>query len=56
VLADLIAAFEAFDADAGQGCAVLTGSEKAFAAGADIKEMSGQGPRRHVRQQLLRRL
>jgi enoyl-CoA hydratase len=43
VLADLIAALEAFDADAGQGCAVLTGSEKAFAAGADIKEMSGQG-------------
>ena len=43
VLADLIAAFEAFDADPTQGCAVLTGSEKAFAAGADIKEMSGQG-------------
>ncbi|MES2098001.1 MAG: enoyl-CoA hydratase [Pseudomonadota bacterium] len=43
VLADLIAAFEAFDADPAQGCAVLTGSEKAFAAGADIKEMSGQG-------------
>ena len=43
VLADLIAAFEAFDADATQGCAVLTGNEKAFAAGADIKEMSGQG-------------
>ncbi|MES2337164.1 MAG: enoyl-CoA hydratase [Pseudomonadota bacterium] len=39
VLADLIAALEAFDADASQGCAVLTGSEKAFAAGADIKEM-----------------
>ena len=43
VLADLIAALEAFDADDGQGCAVLTGSEKAFAAGADIKEMSDQG-------------
>jgi enoyl-CoA hydratase len=43
VLADLIAALEAFDADAGQGCAVLTGSEKAFAAGADIKEMSDMG-------------
>ena len=42
VLADLIAALEAFDADDSQGCAVLTGSEKAFAAGADIKEMSGQ--------------
>ncbi|MES2442865.1 MAG: enoyl-CoA hydratase-related protein, partial [Pseudomonadota bacterium] len=43
VLAELIAAFEAFDADASQGCAVLTGSEKAFAAGADIKEMAGMG-------------
>ena len=43
VLADLIAALAAFDGDDGQGCAVLTGSEKAFAAGADIKEMSGQG-------------
>ena len=43
VLSDLIAAFAAFDVDAGQGCAVLTGSEKAFAAGADIKEMQAQG-------------
>jgi enoyl-CoA hydratase len=42
VLADLIAALAAFDADASQGCAVLTGSEKAFAAGADIKEMASQ--------------
>lgn len=43
VLAELIGAFAAFDADASQGCAVLTGSEKAFAAGADIKEMQAQG-------------
>jgi enoyl-CoA hydratase len=42
VLADLIAAFAAFDADDSQRCAVLTGSEKAFAAGADIKEMATQ--------------
>jgi len=42
VLADLIAAFAAYDADASQRCLVLTGSEKAFAAGADIKEMSEQ--------------
>jgi enoyl-CoA hydratase len=41
-LADLIAAFAAFDADDNQRCAVLTGSEKAFAAGADIKEMQSQ--------------
>ncbi|MDP3548918.1 MAG: enoyl-CoA hydratase-related protein [Novosphingobium sp.] len=41
VLTDLIAAFAAFEADPAQRCAVLTGSgEKAFAAGADIKEMS----------------
>ena len=41
VLNELIAAFAAFEADASQGCAVLTGSgEKAFAAGADIREMA----------------
>lgn len=41
VLAELIEAFAAYEADASQRCAVLTGSgEKAFAAGADIKEMS----------------
>ncbi|OYY66005.1 enoyl-CoA hydratase [Sphingomonas sp. 28-62-11] len=43
VLAELIAALEAFDVDPSQGCAVLTGSEKAFAAGADIKEMQAMG-------------
>ncbi|OYY70901.1 enoyl-CoA hydratase [Sphingomonas sp. 28-63-12] len=43
VLTELIAALEAFDADPSQGCAVLTGSEKAFAAGADIKEMQAMG-------------
>ncbi|MFM9829838.1 MAG: enoyl-CoA hydratase-related protein, partial [Sphingomonas sp.] len=43
VLAELIAALEAFDADDGQGCAIITGSEKAFAAGADIKEMQEMG-------------
>ncbi len=35
-------AVAAFEADAGIGCIVLTGSEKAFAAGADIKEMAGK--------------
>jgi len=43
VLIDLIAAFAAYDADASQRCLVLTGSEKAFAAGADIKEMQAKG-------------
>ena len=41
VLDELIEAFAVFEADDSQRCAVLTGSgEKAFAAGADIKEMS----------------
>jgi enoyl-CoA hydratase len=43
VLKELIEVFGAYDADASQHCLVLTGSEKAFAAGADIKEMQGQG-------------
>ena len=43
VLSDLIDAFGKYDADDGQRCLVLTGSEKAFAAGADIKEMSSRG-------------
>ena len=42
VLEELIAAFAAYDSDASQRCLVLTGSEKAFAAGADIKEMQQQ--------------
>ena len=42
VLEELTTAFVQFDADSKQLCAVLTGSEKAFAAGADIKEMSEQ--------------
>jgi len=43
VLAELIDAFAAYDADPAQRCLVLTGSEKAFAAGADVKEMQAQG-------------
>ena len=35
VLKELIDAFAAYDADSGQRCLVLTGSEKAFAAGAE---------------------
>ena len=40
LLSELGAALEAAEADAGVRFLVLTGSEKAFAAGADIKEMS----------------
>ena len=43
VLSELLDATRVFDADPSQGCAVITGSEKAFAAGADIKEMQAQG-------------
>jgi len=43
VLKELIAAFAAYDSDPSQRCLVLTGSEKAFAARADIKEMQPQG-------------
>ncbi|THV23956.1 enoyl-CoA hydratase [Peteryoungia ipomoeae] len=39
VLHDLTAALRALQADPGISAVVLTGSEKAFAAGADIKEM-----------------
>ena len=39
---ELAAQLLAFDADPGIGCIVVTGSSKAFAAGADIKEMQGQ--------------
>ena len=38
---ELARAVAAFDADGGIGCILLAGSEKAFAAGADIKEMTG---------------
>ncbi|MFL0580065.1 enoyl-CoA hydratase [Dietzia sp. 179-F 9C3 NHS] len=36
---DVVEAVEGLDSDPGVGCIVITGSEKAFAAGADIKEM-----------------
>jgi enoyl-CoA hydratase len=40
LLADISHASKAFDDDDNVGAIVITGSEKAFAAGADIKEMS----------------
>lgn len=39
---EVVAAAETFDADPGIGAIVVTGSERAFAAGADIKEMETQ--------------
>jgi enoyl-CoA hydratase len=42
LLNELVAALEGFDMDDGVRAIVLTGSERAFAAGADIKEMAPQ--------------
>lgn len=43
LIAELNVALGDCEADDGIGCLVLTGSEKAFAAGADIKEMKDRG-------------
>jgi enoyl-CoA hydratase len=40
LMTELATAIDAFEADGAIGCLVLTGSDKAFAAGADIKEMA----------------
>ncbi|WP_439590902.1 enoyl-CoA hydratase [Microbacterium sp.] len=42
VMLDIVAASTAFDADDAIGAIVVTGSERAFAAGADIKEMESK--------------
>ncbi|GLI93891.1 enoyl-CoA hydratase [Methylocystis echinoides] len=42
LISELDCALAGFEADEGIGCVVITGSEKAFAAGADIKEMAGK--------------
>ncbi|HMJ40809.1 MAG TPA: enoyl-CoA hydratase, partial [Pseudolabrys sp.] len=40
LVTELFQAIDGFEADEGIGCMLLTGNEKAFAAGADIKEMA----------------
>jgi len=40
LIRELGEALDGFEKDAGIGCIVLTGSERAFAAGADVKEMA----------------
>lgn len=40
VMEEVVTALEAFDQDEGVGCMVITGNQRAFAAGADIKEMA----------------
>jgi enoyl-CoA hydratase len=42
LISELSTALDAFEADEAIGCILLTGSEKAFAAGADIKQMADQ--------------
>jgi len=43
LVSELTRALDDFEVDPTIGCIVLTGSEKAFAAGADIKEMQAKG-------------
>jgi enoyl-CoA hydratase len=40
LVAELFAAIDSFEANEAIGCMLITGNEKAFAAGADIKEMA----------------
>jgi enoyl-CoA hydratase len=40
LIAELTQAINGFEKDDGVGCVLITGSDKAFAAGADIKEMA----------------
>ena len=42
LIGELSVAMDVFEADADIGCIVITGSDRAFAAGADIKEMAGK--------------
>jgi enoyl-CoA hydratase len=42
LMRELAQAVDAFEADNNIGCLVIIGSDKAFAAGADIKEMAGK--------------
>jgi len=53
LVTDLIAALRHFDADDSVGAIVLTGSQKAFAAGADIKEMQNRKFAENYRQNFL---
>lgn len=45
LMQELMDALEEFDLDEAIGCLVITGSDKAFAAGADIKSMAGEDVR-----------
>ncbi|MCI0448751.1 MAG: enoyl-CoA hydratase-related protein [Chlorobi bacterium] len=52
LMGELLGALEQFDKETEIGCIIITGSAKAFAAGADIKEMATQGAiDMHIRDQ-----
>lgn len=53
LMAELISALEEMDKDPTIGAIVLTGSEKAFAAGADIKEMQNRDFQSNYREDFL---
>jgi enoyl-CoA hydratase len=44
MMAEVVDALETFDAAENVGCLILTGNERAFAAGADIKQMAQATP------------
>jgi enoyl-CoA hydratase len=44
LMRELLEAADAFDANDAIGCVVIAGNDKAFAAGADIKQMAKAGP------------
>lgn len=53
LLHELMDALEGFDQDGTVGAIVITGNEKAFAAGADIKEMANQNLRQMLDSQFI---
>jgi enoyl-CoA hydratase/carnithine racemase len=53
LITELISALKNFQADDQVGCIVLTGNEKSFAAGADIKEMNSMSFQRHYKEKYL---
>ncbi len=52
LMGEMLDALQTLDKDAGVGCMIITGNDKAFAAGADIKEMaSASAIEMHIRDQ-----
>ena len=52
VMREVVEALDPLDRDSEIGCFVITGNEKAFAAGADIKEMAAKGYARVLQENL----